>query len=158
MESSEEDGAYIFPPISTSRLIFLQGAFLFLFFLDMLTNPIISQIWIFVSSHFFTQSDYMCCGYHWPTFTKMRISSPIKSLLSVFWYWETTWKFVIIYVTQCLLKHIFWHHFSFYLLIFICTETDVIICWIFRSTNLKLPTNHMLTKSFWKIRERPEIK
>ena len=36
----------------TKRLIFGKGAFFILFFLSILSNPIISQIWIFVMSHF----------------------------------------------------------------------------------------------------------
>ena len=52
METSEHNVAYISWPNCTNRLIFGKGAFLILFFLDMLTNPIISQIWIFVTSQF----------------------------------------------------------------------------------------------------------
>ena len=44
MESSENSGAHISSPICTNSLIFNKGTILFLFFLNMLTNPIISQI------------------------------------------------------------------------------------------------------------------
>ena len=43
-------------------------------------------------------------------------------------------------------------------LVFICSETDNVACWKSRSTNLKPPRDHMLTKRFWKIRKRPEIR
>ena len=52
----ELKGAYISPPIGTERLIFGKRTFfLVLFFLNMLFNPIISQIRIFVTSHFSSQ-------------------------------------------------------------------------------------------------------
>ena len=44
MESSEHSGAHISSPICTNSLIFNKGTIFFLFFLNMLTNPIISQI------------------------------------------------------------------------------------------------------------------
>ena len=43
-------------------------------------------------------------------------------------------------------------------LVFICSETDNVACWKSRSTNLKPPRDHMLTKRFWKIRKRAEIR
>ena len=43
-------------------------------------------------------------------------------------------------------------------LVFICSETDNVACCKSRSTNLKPPRDHMLTKRFWKIRKRPEIR
>ena len=49
MESAEHNGAYISPTICTNRLIFGNGA---LFFLNMLTNRMTSQIWTFVTSLF----------------------------------------------------------------------------------------------------------
>ena len=52
MESSEQTSAYIYRANCTNRLIFVKGALFTLFFLKMLTNPIISQICIFVTSHF----------------------------------------------------------------------------------------------------------
>ena len=52
MESEEHNGAYISPTICTNRLIFDKGAFIILFFLNMLTNPMTSQIWTFVTSLF----------------------------------------------------------------------------------------------------------
>ena len=54
MESTEQTGAYIYPPICTNCLIFGNGAFFILSFLNMLTNPIISQISLFMTSHFST--------------------------------------------------------------------------------------------------------
>ena len=45
MESSEQIGACIYPPICTNKLIFDKGPF-HLFFLNIPTNPRISQIWI----------------------------------------------------------------------------------------------------------------
>ena len=48
MASSEQASVYIYPAICTNRMVFDKGVFFTLFFLNMLTNPIISQIWIFV--------------------------------------------------------------------------------------------------------------
>ena len=52
LESLEHNDAYISPLICTNRLIFGKGAFFFVFFLNMTSNPITSQIWIFVTSLF----------------------------------------------------------------------------------------------------------
>ena len=52
MESSEQASVYIYAAICTNRMVFDKGAFFTLFFLNVLTNPIISQIWIFVTSLF----------------------------------------------------------------------------------------------------------
>ena len=43
MRSSKQTGAYISSPVCTNRLIFSKRAFFILFFLNTLTNPIISQ-------------------------------------------------------------------------------------------------------------------
>ena len=53
MESAEHNGAYISPTICTNRLIFGNGAFIILFFLNMTSNPRITlRIWTFVTSLF----------------------------------------------------------------------------------------------------------
>ena len=52
MYGSEHNGAYISQPICTNKLIFSKRVFFFLLFLNMRTNLIISQILIFVTSHF----------------------------------------------------------------------------------------------------------
>ena len=51
-ESSEQTGAFISSSICTNRLIFGKGAFFSFVFVNMLTNPIIWQSWIFVTSRF----------------------------------------------------------------------------------------------------------
>ena len=45
VELLEQTGACIYPPICTNRLIFGEGAFLILFFLNMLTNRAVSKGW-----------------------------------------------------------------------------------------------------------------
>ena len=53
MESCKHNGGYvnnISPPICTNRFIFGKWTFFILFFHDMPTNPIISQIQFFVMS------------------------------------------------------------------------------------------------------------
>ena len=52
-ESSEQTGAFISSSICTNRLIFGKGAFFSFFFVNMLTNPIIWQSWILLTSRFF---------------------------------------------------------------------------------------------------------
>ena len=52
MESREHNGAYVSPLIFNNRLIFGKEAFYILFVLNMATNLIISQMWIFVTSPF----------------------------------------------------------------------------------------------------------
>jgi len=44
MESSEQTSAYVSPTIYTNTLIFGKGVFSILLFLNMLINPIVSQI------------------------------------------------------------------------------------------------------------------
>ena len=52
MESRENNGAYVSPLIFTNRLIYGKEAFFILFILNMATNHITSQMWIFVMSPF----------------------------------------------------------------------------------------------------------
>ena len=52
-ESSEQTGAFISSSICTNRLIFGKGAFFSFFFVNMLTNPIIWQSWIWWRHAFF---------------------------------------------------------------------------------------------------------
>ena len=69
---------YIFPPISTSRLIFGKGLFCSCSFWICYPIPWFHKfefLWRDTS----LLSQIMYCGCHiWPTFTKMRISSPIS--------------------------------------------------------------------------------
>ena len=52
MESSEQTGAYISLQICTNRLIFGKGAFFYLVLSEYVNQPIISQIWILLTSRF----------------------------------------------------------------------------------------------------------
>ena len=67
MESSGHNRANVLPPNYNKMLIFGKSVFFIMLFPNILTNPIISKIQIFVTSHFRTQllqyilSSNRCC-------------------------------------------------------------------------------------------------
>ena len=68
MESSEQTAAYISSPLCTNRLIFGKGAFFYSVLLNMITNAIISNIWISVTSHL-SSLLIQCCNNLWRYYT-----------------------------------------------------------------------------------------
>ena len=82
-QSSEQTSAYFCPPICINRMIFDNGAFFILFFVNMPINPIIS-IWFFVTLHFFTLVFAIIFDYHTFIVLIPAVSRPLWGLWFLF--------------------------------------------------------------------------